>query len=317
MDIKDSLGYAKTRLANFFLPTERNGYRARIFTGSFLPLFFIAMLVLKIGFMTFMAGFSGNPFYADVTKASLIELANSNRARYNLPPLAENQTLNAAARLKALDMEKNGYFNHVSPSGVNPWYWFDLAGYNYRYAGENLAIGFIESDEVQNAWEASPTHEANIVNAKYQEIGIAVYRANFNGNPATIVVQLFGARQGGAVAASPAAGTAAGTNEAEKLAARETAGAVLGVSTTNSTSSVAARAAKFFSNDYFSVVQWVIYGALALVVLLLLLNFALSADFGRAEILAKAFGFIALMAVFALLDRTLVIALIPHNLSIF
>lgn len=184
----------KKNLRQFFLPCEENGARARIFSGNFLLFFLIGIAVLKIGFALFLYSFSGNPFYADITKTALIDLANYERSQSNLPPLAENPALNQAAYMKALDMAQGGYFNHISPSGVNPWHWFSKAGYNYRYAGENLAIGFLDSEEVQKAWTASPTHHANIINNKYQEIGIAVLKANFQGNPATIVVQMFGTR---------------------------------------------------------------------------------------------------------------------------
>jgi len=55
---------------------------------------------------------------------------------------------------------------------------------------KNLAIGFLESQEVQNAWQASPTHEANIVNNKYQENWYCRIPSEFQRKPATIVVQL-------------------------------------------------------------------------------------------------------------------------------
>jgi len=263
-----------------------------------------------------MAGFSESQFYADLTKTSLIQLANKNRAEFNLPELVESPQLDAAAYMKAVDMEKNGYFAHTSPTGVTPWHWFELAGYDYRYAGENLAIGFLESKEVQDAWQASPTHEANIVNDKYQEIGLAVYRANFNGNPATIVVQLFGTRQGGLASVPPADAGNSGQAITE-TAASQSLKNVLGASMEKEEMSLAEKAELFFSDKYFQILQWMIYGAMAAVILLLLINFALSADFGRPEILAKAFGFVVMMAVFGLLDRELIITLIPHHLSIF
>lgn len=315
-NFRDALARFGARAKCFLLPCERNGYRARIFTGNFLTIFFISVLVLKLGFFSFMAGFSGNQFYADITKSSLINLANQNRAEFSLPGLVESPQLNAAAYMKAVDMEKNGYFAHTSPSGINPWHWFDLAGYNYRYAGENLAIGFLESNEIQDAWRASPTHEANIINGKYQEIGIAVYKANFNGNPATIVVQLFGTRQGG-LAAAPASQSGNSGQAVADTAASQSLKNVLGVSTEKDEMSFGEKVALFFTDKYFQILQWVIYGAMAVVILLLLVNFALSADFGRPEILAKAFGFIVMMAVFGLIDRGLVITLIPHHMSIF
>jgi hypothetical protein len=43
------------------------------------------------------------------------------------------------------------------------------------------------------AWMASPTHKANIVNPRYSDIGIAVINGNLEGFETTLVVQMFGA----------------------------------------------------------------------------------------------------------------------------
>jgi hypothetical protein len=89
-------------------------------------------------------------------------------------------------------MAKNSYFAHVSPSGLNSWYWFKQAGYSFSYAGENLAVDFTDSDAVNQAWLDSPTHRANILNGHYTEIGIATAEGTFEGHPTTFVVQMFG-----------------------------------------------------------------------------------------------------------------------------
>ncbi len=301
----------KKNLRQFFLPCEENGARARIFSGNFLLFFLIGIAVLKIGFALFLYSFSGNPFYADITKTALIDLANYERSQSNLPPLAENPALNQAAYMKALDMAQGGYFNHISPSGVNPWHWFSKAGYNYRYAGENLAIGFLDSEEVQKAWTASPTHHANIINNKYQEIGIAVLKANFQGNPATIVVQMFGTRSDRKDAVPTVAlnqkPVASGENETS-------ARGVLGAQTTvPDQNSAGFKIAQFLAQDFYFVMQWTVYLSLIAVILLLLANFALKADLAHGDLLAKAAGFIAVMIVFAFLDYGLIAALIPRN----
>jgi len=164
MQIKHYLAVGLNNTKQFLLPTTENNYRAKIFSGNFLIYFFFAAVILKFGFVLFICSFSNDHFYADITRAVLIEMANVERAKHGLLPVEENPVLDEAASLKAADMAKNDYFNHISPSGINPWHWFDMAGYNYKYAGENLAIGFLDSSEVQKAWVASPTHEANIVN---------------------------------------------------------------------------------------------------------------------------------------------------------
>ncbi len=329
MAITGFLARVRHSLTLFFLPAEENDFRARVFSGSFLIFFLFFAVILKLGFAIFLYSFSNSRFFADITRTALVDLANVERARHNLPPLASNPTLEQAAYLKALDMAKNGYFAHTSPAGVSPWHWFDQAGYNYKYAGENLAIGFIDSREVQNAWAASPSHEANIVNSKYKDIGIAVLKANFEGNPATIVVQLFGSTPAkttasSALAAAPATPkteTAAGASAPAGTVAAPVASAagknVMGASTVApDTGSAAFRAASFLALKYYGVAQAVIYISLVFVILLLLANFAMKADFSHADLLVKAIGFIALMALFALVDHDNIVALIPHALAI-
>ena len=60
------------------------------------------------------------------------------------------------------DMAEKSYFAHTSPEGLTPWYWITLAGYRFSLAGENLAIDFTESEDVENAWMNSPAHRASI-----------------------------------------------------------------------------------------------------------------------------------------------------------
>lgn len=122
-----------------------------------------------------------------------IELVNKERAANGLSPVAENTLLTKAAEAKADDMVKNDYFAHTSPAGETPWYWLKEAGYSYRAAGENLAINYSDPKEQHKAWMKSTTHRANILNSRFEEIGMATRHGRINGKDATVTVQLFGA----------------------------------------------------------------------------------------------------------------------------
>jgi hypothetical protein len=65
-------------------------------------------------------------------------------------------------------------------------------GYAYKAAGENLAINFTDAKEQQSAWMESKTHRANILNANYREIGVAVVEGKIDGQHSIVTVQLFG-----------------------------------------------------------------------------------------------------------------------------
>ncbi len=122
----------------------------------------------------------------------LIDLTNNSRQNYNLGVLALNSTLQEAAQMKANDMAGRSYFAHNSPDGLTPWHWFGQAGYEFLYAGENLAIHFSDSGDVVAAWMNSPGHRANILNDKFSEIGIATSRGFYQGRETVFVVQMFG-----------------------------------------------------------------------------------------------------------------------------
>lgn len=129
---------------------------------------------------------------ASIAASVLVDMTNESRLAYNVTPLVRSEKLDHAAELKATDMSAKSYFSHNSPQGVTPWHWFKEVGYTFVYAGENLAIDFTESREVQNAWLASPLHKENILNVNFQEIGIATMEGVYNNRPTIFVVQMFG-----------------------------------------------------------------------------------------------------------------------------
>lgn len=129
---------------------------------------------------------------AAVVTASLVTLLNTDRTDNNLPTLTVNPVLTAVAQAKADDMAKLGYFAHNSPEGKTPWYWFKQEGYSFVSAGENLAIDFSDSADVERAWMNSPGHRANLLNTTFTEVGIATAVGNYNGHKTTFVVQEFG-----------------------------------------------------------------------------------------------------------------------------
>ncbi|MBI3631369.1 MAG: hypothetical protein HY219_00690 [Candidatus Staskawiczbacteria bacterium] len=175
-----------------FVPFEANNFRPRFLRNNMLLYGVICLLIIKIISIVVFINFPKNIFFADITKNDLISLVNQKRLSLGVLPLIENQKLDQAALLKAQDMLTKDYFSHQSPSGVTPWYWFSKAGYNYKYAGENLAIGFLNSEDVYRAWVNSASHKENIINPNYKEVGTAVLTGEFKGNNATVIVQLFG-----------------------------------------------------------------------------------------------------------------------------
>lgn len=195
------------RLKHHFVPSPGNAYRPHILHRPWLVFFFVIILATE-GFLVsnLIVRQSSQNFLAAVVPAEIIALTNTERASNNAGALTQDALLDKAAQAKADDMAANGYFSHVGPDGKTPWQWIAGSGYQYQYAGENLAVRFIDSSDVVNAWMESPTHRANIVKPVYTEIGVGVAQGMYEGASATYVVQYFGTPlAGGAPATRPPA----------------------------------------------------------------------------------------------------------------
>lgn len=129
---------------------------------------------------------------SEITSKRMVELTNNSRLKEGLNALIVNDKLALAAQEKAEDMFAKEYFEHVSPDGTVPWHWFDVAGYDYAYAAENLAIDFITAEGAHSAFMKSTGHRENILGANYKEIGIAVVSGKFDGRDSIIIVEEFG-----------------------------------------------------------------------------------------------------------------------------
>lgn len=187
-------------LRHWFTPHHTNNFRARLLHHSSI---FAIIGILLAG--NILLRIQGNAqlhvlgFTSSITIDEVVKATNAERAGQGLKPLAYNEKLADAARRKAANMYEENYWAHNSPLGKSPWVWFKQAGYNYVYAGENLAKDFGSTTRLMSAWMASPTHRENIVSTKYTELGLAVVPGTLQGQETVLVVQLFGTTSGGAV----------------------------------------------------------------------------------------------------------------------
>ena len=163
--------------------------------GSFAALAFYARLVVPTDQM------------AAVITSALVDLTNKDRNKESLESLTVNPKLVSAAQAKADDMAQKGYFAHNSPEGLTSWHWFRQADYAFAHAGENLAVNFSDSIDVERAWMNSPTHRANILNGNFTEIGIATAVGEYKGKRTVFVVQMFGTPARSAAVAAPVRAT--------------------------------------------------------------------------------------------------------------
>lgn len=184
--------HVKKHLHKYFVPHKHNDYHPHLFrTASVTFILGLAIFLLGISF--------GNSIFLSKTVLGvniatnvLVDMANESRVSLGVKQLVKNEKLEQAAAMKADDMIQKQYFAHYAPDGTTPWYFISEAGYNFEYAGENLAINFNESKQVNDAWMNSQFHKDNLLNTNFEEIGLAAKEGVYNGVNTVYVVQMFG-----------------------------------------------------------------------------------------------------------------------------
>lgn len=180
-------------LQHLFLPHPTNNHKARLLHPMSLLIYIFLFISSQVMFSLVMVT---SPqvlgLATDINITDLESGVNRQRIENGLTPFKMNNLLNKAAAEKANDMFVKGYWAHFAPDGKTPWFFIDQVGYQYKYAGENLARDFALSNQVVTAWMKSETHKKNILDAKFSEMGLAVVNGNLNGEPTTLVVQMFG-----------------------------------------------------------------------------------------------------------------------------
>lgn len=174
----------------FLIPNESNNFLPKIVGFRALILYcFVSVLIFFLVSPVFV---QVNRLLANLTQDLVIEEVNPVRQEQGFLSLQANEKLTQAAQMKAEDMIKKDYFEHVSPDGKQPWEWLKEADYNYAAAAENLAMNASEPKSLVQAWLNSPSHAKNILNGYFTDIGIGIAKGEINGRDTTVVVMFLG-----------------------------------------------------------------------------------------------------------------------------
>lgn len=177
----------------YFIPNKKNEHKPYILRKRAILAILVFVLLIEGFFLVqIFVLFPNTSFFSSILPSVLINLTNGERQQNSVLLLKASYLLEKAAQLKADDMAQKGYFAHTSPEGIKPWDWLERVGYSYQAAGENLAVDFLDSEDIDKAWMDSPSHRANILNNAFTEIGIATARGAYNGKETIFVVQFFG-----------------------------------------------------------------------------------------------------------------------------
>jgi len=113
-----------------------------------------------------------NPSGNSSFESQVIALINQERADEGLSALSSQSQLTSAARIHSADMACNDFFSHNSPTTGSPYDRITAQGYDFSWAGENIAAGYTSPASMVESWMNSPGHRANILNENYIHIGI-------------------------------------------------------------------------------------------------------------------------------------------------
>lgn len=145
----------------------------------------------------------GQSSNADV-RERVVELVNAARGHGRrcgserfpaAPPLRASRPLTEAAADHARDMARRNYFDHRGRDGSQPKDRVLRAGYEPRLSGENIAFGPESAEEVVEGWLDSPGHCANIMDPRFEDIGVGL--ATGRKRNRIYWVQTFGAPRSG------------------------------------------------------------------------------------------------------------------------
>lgn len=116
-----------------------------------------------------------------VTSNSTYEVINAtNRMRrgHGLASLIRSAALSQAAQEHAQEMAARRTMTHTGADGSSAGTRISREGFYWRIWGENVAAGQTSAEQVVQNWMASPGHRANILNWRFQYIGIGIARAS-------------------------------------------------------------------------------------------------------------------------------------------
>jgi uncharacterized protein YkwD len=167
------------------------------------------LLLVAVAVAVFTASSQAAPrSYTRLTslETGVLSEINTFRTQHGLPRLTLNHDLTAAASQHSSEMATDGYFAHTSFDGLAFWKriqgFYSSSSWPYWSVGENLLWS---SPDVQPAgaldlWMHSPEHRANILTAKWREIGVSAVHVlgapgTFNGLTVTIITTDFGVRR--------------------------------------------------------------------------------------------------------------------------
>ena len=175
----------KIQLKHLFIPNKGNNYHPHILHTKRAIFYSLFFLTIKLIVFVFVVLLPIETFtMPDMLKSmgdKIISQTNEVRNKLGIRSLEGEVLLFSSANAKSWDMVQNNYFEHVSPTGRHLGDFLNDVNYDYSVAGENLAVGYHNADDMMKAWKNSPTHYANMIDKDFQDMGIGLVVGTYKG----------------------------------------------------------------------------------------------------------------------------------------
>jgi len=116
----------------------------------------------------------GDTSAVGVDRQQAQQLINVYRRQNGLEPLRLDPKLNIAALIHSKDLANSDRISHYGSDGSDTWDRVRRTGYSARMTAENVGTGQRTLSEVFQGWQKSKDHNANLLLADAEEMGIAV-----------------------------------------------------------------------------------------------------------------------------------------------
>jgi uncharacterized protein YkwD len=139
--------------------------------------FFAAFLMSMVLALPASAACVAPPDGAALRHEALLRI-NQERGRAGLAALRPSPVLDQAAQRHACDNAAHNRMSHTGSDGSHFGQRILRAGYSYRRANENVALGYHYAASVVAAWMRSPGHRQNVLDRGTHELGLGLARGS-------------------------------------------------------------------------------------------------------------------------------------------
>lgn len=108
------------------------------------------------------------------TQQNVFTHTNNHRRANGARDVRYNYALTVAAQRHANEMARRNRMTHTGANGSNAGQRITAAGFRWTSYGENVAVGQTSSSAVVYAWMNSSGHRANLLNPRFQWMGVGL-----------------------------------------------------------------------------------------------------------------------------------------------